>query len=298
MIDRQIENNGLKPENVIFTDDGIKYLISHHTREAGLRNLEREVGSVVRKVAKDFVTGIHNGDDQVTINAEKVADLLGAPKFIRDEKLKENQVGVVTGLAWTQAGGEILYIEALKMKGTGKMNLTGKLGDVMKESASAALSYARAHSEELGIEDHWLDVNDIHIHIPAGAIPKDGPSAGVTMATALTSLMTGTPVRKDIAMTGEVTLTGRVLPVGGIREKCLAALNHGITTVILPFANQKDLSDIPDEFKNKMKFIFVENLDEVFALALDKSWSKRTKTITTSGSEGRSTKDPAAAAAS
>ena len=298
LIDRQIENNGLKPENVIFTDDGIKYLISHHTREAGLRNLEREVGSVVRKVAKDFVTGIHKGDDQVTINAEKVADLLGAPKFIRDEKLKENQVGVVTGLAWTQAGGEILYIEALKMKGTGKMNLTGKLGDVMKESASAALSYARAHSEELGIEDHWLDVNDIHIHIPAGAIPKDGPSAGVTMATALTSLMTGTPVRKDIAMTGEVTLTGRVLPVGGIREKCLAALNHGITTVILPFANQKDLSDIPDEFKNKMKFIFVENLDEVFALALDKSWSKRTKTITTSGSEGRSTKDPAAAAAS
>jgi ATP-dependent Lon protease len=274
LIRRQIENNGLREDQIEFTDDGLKYLISHYTREAGLRNLEREVGSVCRKVAKTNVMG---DSKKVTVTAEVVTDLLGAPRFLKDEQLKENQIGITTGLAWTQAGGEILFVESLAMKGKGGLTLTGQLGDVMKESATAAMSYSKAHCEELGIPTDWFETHEVHIHLPAGAIPKDGPSAGVTIATSLASLATETPVRKDIAMTGEVTLAGRVLPVGGIREKCLAALNHGISTVILPVANRKDVSDIPEEFKAKMNFIYVENLDEVFALALDKKAPVRKK---------------------
>jgi ATP-dependent Lon protease len=245
----------------------LMYLIMHYTREAGLRNLEREVGSLCRKVAKKFVFG-HK--EKIVVTPQNIPELLGPPRFLKEERLKENQVGISTGLAWTQAGGEVLYVEALKMRGKGGLILTGQLGDVMKESARAAWSYARAHSEELGIEEEFFDNYEVHIHLPAGAIPKDGPSAGVTMATALTSLMTGVPVRRDIAMTGEITLSGRVLPVGGIREKSLAALTHGVTTIILPLSNQKDLADIADEFKKKLSFVFVENLDEVFALAFDK----------------------------
>jgi ATP-dependent Lon protease len=177
----------------------------------------------------------------------------------------------VQGLAWTQAGGEVLLIEALKMKGKGSLLLTGQLGDVMKESAHAAMSYARAHMDELGIDAEMFEKFDVHVHLPAGAIPKDGPSAGITLTTALVSLLTGTAVRNDVAMTGEVTLQGRVLPVGGIREKCLAALNLGITNVIIPLANAKDLEDIPAQFKEKMNFILAENLDEVFAVAFEKS---------------------------
>lgn len=272
LIERQMESNGITDEQIEITDDGLAYLISHYTREAGLRNLEREVGSVCRKVAKKFVFG-HK--EKIIVNSHTIPELLGPPRFLKEEKLNENQIGVVTGLAWTQAGGEVLYVEALKMRGKGGLTLTGQLGDVMKESARAAWSYARAHSEELGIEEDFFDNYEVHIHLPAGAIPKDGPSAGVTMATALTSLMTGVPVRRDIAMTGEVTLTGRVLPVGGIREKSLAALTHGVTNIILPLANQKDLADIPEEFKKKLSFVFVENLDEVFAMALDKKAPKQ-----------------------
>ena len=272
LIDRQIELNGITHDDIEFTDKGIQFLISHYTREAGLRNLEREIGSVCRKVAKMIVMG-HK--EKVLIDPERVTNLLGAPKFIRDEKLKENQVGICTGLAWTQAGGEILYVESLKMKGKGNLVLTGQLGDVMRESATAAMSYAKSHREQLGIEEGWFENNEVHVHLPAGAIPKDGPSAGVALATCLTSLMTETPVCKDIAMTGEITLSGRVLPVGGIKEKALAALGHGITKVILPLANKKDVADIPDEFKEKINFIFVENLDEVFALAFDKKTKKK-----------------------
>ncbi len=272
LIDRQMETNGVSHEQVEITDDGLAYLISHYTREAGLRNLEREVGSLCRKVAKKFVFG-HT--EKIVVTPQIIPELLGPPRYLKEEKLNENQIGVVTGLAWTQAGGEVLYVEALKMRGKGGLVLTGQLGDVMKESARAAWSYARAHSEELGIDDEFFDTYEVHIHLPAGAIPKDGPSAGVTMATALTSLMTGVPVRRDIAMTGEITLTGRVLPVGGIREKALAALTHGVTNIILPLANQKDLSDIPEEFKKKLSFVFVENLDEVFAVAYDKKAPKQ-----------------------
>jgi ATP-dependent Lon protease len=274
LVKRQIESNGINEDQIEFTDDGLMYLISHYTREAGLRNLEREVGSLCRKVAKKFVFGEKT---KVTVTAQNIPELLGPPRFLKEERLKEDQVGIVTGLAWTQAGGEVLYVEALKMKGKGGLTLTGQLGDVMKESARAAMSYARAHQEELGIDEDFFDNYEIHVHLPAGAIPKDGPSAGVTMASALTSLATGIPVRKDVAMTGEITLSGRVLPVGGIKEKSLAALTHGVTNIILPLANQKDVADIPDEFKKKINFLFVENLDEVFALAFDKKAAKQKK---------------------
>lgn len=293
LVDRQIEANGITKENISFTDDGLKYLIAHYTREAGLRNLEREVGSICRKVAKMVVM---NETDFVEVSADRVPELLGPPRYLRDEKLQDSQVGVVTGLAWTQAGGEVLYVEALKYKGKGGLVLTGQLGDVMKESAHAAMAYARAHTEEIGIPEDFFEKWDIHVHLPAGAIPKDGPSAGITMTTALVSLMTDTPVRHDIAMTGEVTLQGRVLPVGGIREKCLAALSQGIKDVIIPLANQKDLSEIPAEFKEKMNFIFAENLDEVFAVAFDKS-AKAGGVKKPSAKSGKKGKTAAAASA-
>jgi ATP-dependent Lon protease len=295
LIDRQMEATGVTPENIEFTDDGIRYLIGAYTREAGLRNLEREVGSVCRKVAKGVVLG-HK--EKVICTAEKIAELLGPARFIRDEKMEDSQVGIVTGLAWTQAGGEVLHIEALKMKGKGGLVLTGQMGDVMKESAQAALSYARAHAEQLGIDPDWCENHTVHVHIPAGAIPKDGPSAGITMATALISLMTNTPVRTDIAMTGEVTLSGRVLPVGGIREKALAALNHGVKTVLIPFQNQKDVQDIPEEFRKQLSFIFVEHLDEVLQMALDAALDEKTgKTKRHSTKGGKKSKDTAAASA-
>ncbi|MBC87548.1 MAG: endopeptidase La [Bdellovibrionaceae bacterium] len=290
VIDRQIKNNGLEKDQINFTDDGVAYLISHYTREAGLRNLEREVGSVCRKVAKQIVMGEVK---KVTVTPEVVVELLGPPKYMRDEALKEHQVGIVTGLAWTQAGGETLFVEALGMKGKGNLVMTGQLGDVMKESGQAAWSYAKSHQKELGISADWFEKNDVHIHLPAGAIPKDGPSAGITIATALISLMTDTPVRHDIAMTGEVTLAGRVLPIGGVKEKALAALTQGVTNIILPLQNKKDLADIPEEFKKKLSFQFVENLDEVLALAFDKTAKKSRR-----GSKGgKKAKTPTAASA-
>ncbi len=291
LINRQIEANGITVENIAFTDEGLKFLIAGYTREAGLRNLEREVGSVCRKVAKKVVLAEANF---IEINPTSVAELLGPPRFMRDEKIFESQVGIVQGLAWTQAGGEVLVIEALKMKGKGSLMLTGQLGDVMKESAHAAMSYAKAHMDELNIPADFFDKNDIHIHLPAGAIPKDGPSAGITLTTALVSLMTGTAVRNDVAMTGEVTLQGRVLPVGGIREKCLAALNLGITNIIIPMANAKDLEDIPPVFKEKINFILADNLDEVFAVAFEKSENFTKKTSTRK--QDKKTKSSAAAA--
>ncbi|MCB0378499.1 MAG: endopeptidase La [Bdellovibrionales bacterium] len=272
LVRKQMDNNGITDANVEFTDDGIEYLINHYTREAGLRNLEREVGSVCRKVAKEVVMG---SKEKFVITPEQVVRFLGAPKFLKEDQLQEDTVGVSTGLAWTQAGGEVLYVEALDMKGKGGFTLTGQMGDVMKESATAAMSYARAHSEELGIADKWFETHHVHIHMPAGGIPKDGPSAGITMTTAIVSLMTNNPVRKDVAMTGEVTLTGRVLPIGGIKEKSLAALNHGIKTVICPLANKKDVDEIPDEIKGQLQFIFVEHLDEVLQIALKSKMTKK-----------------------
>lgn len=293
LIDRQLENNGVSPQNIEFTDEGLQYIVSHYTREAGVRNLEREIGSICRKVAKQVVLG---STQKITVTPEVVSDLLGAPKYLRDEKLQEDQIGICTGLAWTQHGGEVLYVEALKMRGKGNLVLTGQMGSVMKESATAAMSYARAHAKSLGIAEDWFDQYEVHIHIPAGAIPKDGPSAGITLATAIISLMSDVPIRKDIAMTGEVTLAGRVLPVGGIKEKALAALTHGIRNVIVPLANKKDLSDIPKEFKENLNFILVEHLDEVLSIALteeDPIKERKTKTQ----KSGKKSKTPAAASA-
>jgi ATP-dependent Lon protease len=283
LVDRQVELNGITKENIQFTDSGIKYLIGHYTREAGLRNLEREVGSVCRKVAKMVVLGETSFYE---VNEKNVPVLLGPPKYLREEKNENSSIGVVTGLAWTQAGGEVLFVEALKYKGQGRLTLTGQLGDVMKESAHAAMAYARAHAEELGIAQDFFEKWDIHVHLPAGAIPKDGPSAGVTLSTALVSLMTDVNVRHDVAMTGEVTLQGKVLPVGGIREKCLAALNQGVTNLIIPAANEKDLSDIPNEFREKMSFVLVDSVDQVFEVAFDRS-SKTMKKSSSGGKSGR-----------
>ena len=264
LIDKQIENNGLTHDQIEFTDNGLKTLIVGYTKEAGLRTLDRQIGSVCRKIAKLVVQGEEN---KKIINTKAINDLMGPPDFIKEERIEDDYFGVATGLAWTQVGGEILYIESLAIPGKGQLKLTGQLGDVMKESVSAANSYIKAHADELGIDLKWFEDHDIHIHMPSGAIPKDGPSAGVTLATALVSLIKKQPVRMDIAMTGEVTLTGRVLPVGGIREKALAALNHGITNIIIPFQNRKDIKDIPQEFKNKLNFIMVRNINEVLSEA-------------------------------
>lgn len=282
IIDRQMESNGITKDNIEFTDDGIRTVITGYTRESGLRNLEREVGGVCRKVAKELVMG---NKDKVTVTTDVVEKLLGPVKFMRDEEMHEDLIGIVNGLAWTAVGGEVLFIEAVKMKGKGGLVLTGQLGDVMKESAHAAMSYARANAKALNISEDWFRNYEIHVHIPAGAIPKDGPSAGITMATSIISLITDMPVRADVAMTGEFTLTGRVLPIGGLKEKALAALRYGVKDVIIPFANVKDLADIPDGFKKKLNFIPVKHIDEVLAVALKKdSGGAKKKASSQSGS--------------
>lgn len=272
VVERQIEANGITDENIEFTDEGLFHLVSHYTREAGLRNLEREIGSVCRKVAKDVV--MHN-DKKRIITPKVVEELLGPARYIRDEDMNQQRIGVTNGLAWTSVGGEVLFIEAIKMKGNGKLVLTGQMGDVMKESATAAMSYAKANSKDLGINEKIFEEFDFHIHIPEGATPKDGPSAGITMATSLISVLTDTPVRGDIAMTGEVTITGRVLPIGGLREKALAALRLGVKDVLIPFANVKDLKDIPEEFRKQLNFVPVKSLNEVISLALEKVNKKK-----------------------
>ena len=285
LIHKQIQNNGLMEDQIHLDNSALKQLINYYTREAGLRNLEREIGSLCRKAAKKISM---EGFKKVEVTGDSLVEILGPPLFLKDIRLQDPQVGVATGLAWTQAGGEVLYVEALKMKGKGNLILTGQLGEVMKESAQAALSYARSHSKSLSIPKDFFDTHEIHIHLPAGAIPKDGPSAGVTIATALVSLITDVPARADVAMTGEITLQGKILPVGGIKEKCLAALSYGIKTVMIPLANQKDLVDIPKELKSKMKFILLENLDEVLAIAFQVKSASQSQTTPASGRKGRS----------
>ena len=260
LVPRQQIENGLSNANVTFNDEALEFLVEGYTREAGLRNLEREVASVCRKVARRFA----EGDAQsVAIEPKKVSELLGSPKFRRDEELDEVVVGIARGLAWTPYGGEVLSVEAQVVRGTGKLKLTGQLGDVMKESAHAALSYARGQAELLGIAPNFAGETDIHVHVPAGATPKDGPSAGVTMLSALVSALTDRPVRKDVAMTGEITLTGRVLPVGGIREKALAALRLGVSELVLPEQNRIDFEELPDLYREKITPRFVKHADEV-----------------------------------
>jgi len=265
LIPKQTAEHGLKSSQIQFTDDGIRAIINQYTQEAGLRNLEREIASICRKVAKQVAIG----EKKVRkIHTDNVDKFLGRPKVFQDELLKRDQVGVATGLAWTPVGGDILFIEATAMRGRGGLTLTGQLGDVMKESAQAALSYARSHAKEFGIPDDFFGKHDIHVHVPEGAIPKDGPSAGVTMATAMLSLLTGKAVHRKIAMTGEITLRGEVLPVGGIKEKVLAARRAKIDTVILPALNKRDLEDVNETIRKEMKFIFVDDVKSVFKAAL------------------------------
>lgn len=264
LVPKQMDENGVSDKFVEFTDSGLLEVIKGFTREAGLRNLERQIGSLCRKVARKIAAG--EGSKTIII-PESVDRLLG-PRVYSDEDLRhQDEIGVATGLAWTSVGGEILYIETTKMKGRG-ITLTGKLGETMKESAQAAMGFIRSHAQELGIDEEVFEKNEIHVHLPAAAIPKDGPSAGITLATAIVSLLTGTHVSKDMAMTGEITLTGKVLPVGGIKEKCLAAMRMGIKNIIIPMSNVKDLVDIPEEYKKKINFIPVKNIMEVLELAL------------------------------
>ncbi|MCD9186974.1 MAG: endopeptidase La [Pyrinomonadaceae bacterium] len=267
LVPKQIEENGLEKDDVKFDRKAIARIVTEYTQEAGLRQLEREIGKVCRKVARQKAE-LEENFKPVKVVAANIPDFLRAPKIFREHALKKDQVGTVTGLAWTAVGGDILFIEALRTKGKGKLQLTGQLGEVMQESAQAAYSYAKARAIDLGINPEDFDNYDIHVHIPEGAIPKDGPSAGITMATALVSVLSQKPVRKELAMTGEITLRGNVLPIGGVKEKVLAARRAHIKKVILPEPNKRDLEDLPQEVLDDLTFIFVENVRQVFAEAL------------------------------
>jgi len=265
LIPKQMEENALTKKDVSLDDKGVKELINSYTREAGVRNLEREIANVFRKVARDK---IEKNTKKIKINKKKVSEYLGAPRFYSELAERTTKPGVVTGLAWTAAGGDILFIEASKMKGKGRLTLTGQLGDVMKESATAAMTYVRSHTDILGLDEDFNEKTDIHVHVPAGAIPKDGPSAGVGMFTAIVSLLTGIPVKNRVAMTGEITLRGNVLPIGGVKEKVTAAHRAGIKTIILPDHNRKDLEEIPDHIKKDLDFHFAKEMMDVMDIAL------------------------------
>jgi ATP-dependent Lon protease len=265
LVGREVEENGMSSIHPVFSDEAIYRITHDYTREAGVRNLQRAIASVCRKIAKEVAQG---KTARKTITPETVAELLGAPKYFDEVASEKDRIGVATGLAWTESGGDIIFVEATKMKGKEDLILTGSLGDVMKESARAALSFVQANCVELGIEKKDFDNTTIHIHVPAGSIPKDGPSAGVTMATTIVSLFSGRPARRDVAMTGEMSLTGRVLAIGGLKEKVLAARRAGVKKVLAPAKNQKDLEDIPDNVKKELEFVFVEDVREVLVHAL------------------------------
>lgn len=268
LIPKQLKDNGLNKEKLVITEPAARTIIREYTREAGVRELERSIAAICRKIARRIA---EDGDKKsYKIDISDLHEFLGPAKYHMTMAEKKNEVGVTTGLAWTQAGGEILLIEATKMPGKGSLILTGHLGKVMQESAQAALSYARSRAKELGIKEKFYKDLDIHVHVPAGAIPKDGPSAGIAMATAIISILTGRPVKKDVGMTGEITLRGRALEIGGVKEKVLAAHRAEIKTIILPKDNEKDLEDIPEDVRKDLKFIFVENMDDVLKVALSK----------------------------
>src|SRR5690348_17301898 len=269
LVRRQIEANGLKPSQIEFTDAALTAIVEEYTREAGVRNLERQIGAVCRKVARRVAEGKAKG--KVRVSGKKARELLGRRRVFAEQRRRTKDPGVSTGLAWTPAGGDVLFIEATAMPGAGKLTITGQLGEVMKESAQAALSYVRGHCREVApkVEDNWFAEHDIHIHVPAGAVPKDGPSAGVAMTVALSSLISGRAVRNDVAMTGEVTLTGQVLPIGGVKEKSLAAQRNGIETVIAPAPNEADVDEIPEHLRRDLRFVFVDRVTDVFDTALE-----------------------------
>ena len=265
IIPKQLEEHGLTPDNLAINDKALRTMINSYTREAGLRNLEREIASIDRKVARKVAAG---EEKSVRITPATLPKYLGAPKILPEEILKEDRIGITMGLAWTAHGGDIMFIEATAMRGKGRLTLTGSLGDVMKESAQAALSYARSRSRQFGIKDDFFATHDIHVHVPEGAIPKDGPSAGITLATAMLSVFTGRPVRRSMAMTGEITLRGHVLPIGGLKEKILAAKRAGLTTVVIPRLNKKELDEIAPHLKRGLEVHLVDEVEEVLRLAL------------------------------
>jgi ATP-dependent Lon protease len=272
LIPKQMDENGINDGHISFSDDGVASVIKGYTAEAGLRNLERKIGAICRKVAMKIAKG---EAEKTHVMSETVYKLLGPPVFTKDDEKDVDEVGVATGLAWTSHGGEVLYIEATKMKGRG-LTLTGQLGDVMKESAQTAIGYIRSQAASLYIDEEVFEKNEIHIHLPAGATPKDGPSAGITLATTIVSLLTNTPINRNVAMTGEITLTGKVLPIGGLKEKALAAMRMNISTIIIPWKNKKDLEEIPEEYRAKLTFIPVKTIDEVLDVALV-GWKEKKK---------------------
>jgi ATP-dependent Lon protease len=265
LLPKQMEENGISSRELNLSGTALTAIIQRYTQEAGLRQLEREIGRICRKVARRIAEGQKGS---VRVSQKNLHEFLGAPKIIPEEVLKKDQIGVSTGLAWTAVGGDVLFIEALRMKGKGNLVLTGQLGEVMRESAQAAYSYAKSRAKELEIDEEDFNRCDLHIHIPEGAIPKDGPSAGITLATAMVSALSLRPVRKDVAMTGEITLRGNVLPVGGIKEKVLAARRARVSTIILPQQNRRDLEEVPKEPFKDIRFVFVDNMRQVFREAL------------------------------
>jgi ATP-dependent Lon protease len=273
-----MKENGVGEQHITFPDEGITQLIRDYTREAGVRNLEREIGTVCRKVARHVAAD--EATSLVTISPDRLGEFLGARKFLHGVAEEKDEIGVAQGLAWTEVGGETMPIEVSLVEGKGGTKLTGNLGNVMKESCEAAMTYARAHANELGISGDWTRKHDAHIHVPAGAVPKDGPSAGVAIAVAVISALTEKPVRKEIALSGEISLRGRVLTVGGVKEKVLAAHRAGLKEVVLPSENQRDLEDIPEEVRNALKFHWIENLDEALSIAIidEKASSGRKRT--------------------
>jgi len=284
---RQVDNHGLTPEQIRFTDEALAAIIRGYTREAGVRNLEREIGAICRKIARRQAEG---QIARVEVTRVTVEEMLGAPRHL-DEEMKDRtkDPGVAIGLAWTPVGGDVLFVEATAYPGDGKLTITGQLGDVMKESASAALSYLKANAWRWGksVDPEWFRVHDLHVHVPAGAVPKDGPSAGITMATAMVSLVTGRPVRSDTAMTGEITLTGKVLPIGGLKEKALAAQRAGIERVVAPKLNEVDYDEFPPSLKDHMEFIWVEQIDQVLREALEVDRPKRRSKRSAERGDGR-----------
>ncbi len=294
LVDKQMDENGLKTGDMEMNDVTLAKVIEQYTQEAGLRNLERNIGTICRKVARKIASG-EETKRPIVVPVQQISKYLGPPKYLQEEEREQDEVGVATGLAWTQFGGEILNIEVTKMTKTGGgLLLTGSLGDVMKESAHAALSFARSNAALFGIDEKDFSRYEIHVHVPQGAIPKDGPSAGVTLTTAIISVLTNNAVRKDVAMTGEVTLRGKVLPVGGIKEKTLAAMRHGVKTLIIPARNEKDLEEIPKEMKKKVKFVLAKDLSEVLSAALVNNpieWSKNVPVTLGGGSEGGGDED-------
>jgi len=275
LVPRQLRENALRKDEIEFSDDALRHIIRSHTREAGLRNLEREIGSLCRKVATKIAAG--ESTDKVSITAEVASEMLGRPRYFFEAAERTTIPGVATSLAWTMSGGDIIFIEATRMPGNKGFQVTGQLGDVMKESAQAALSYVRSKANDLGIPEGFFDSTDIHLHIPAGAVPKDGPSAGVTMATALVSMLTGKPISPKVGMTGEITLRGQVLPIGGVKQKVLAAHRAGLDTVILPKRNEADLEEVPEDVRKELTFILVDRVEEVLAAALPDGAASRTK---------------------